>query len=532
MTQSPEPEREVPGSGPGAEAAPQPNPPSPTPPRGSRGRGHHVSQRGLQRVPVSPLKQGKFGRIFQDLPPLELAPDQVNFIVDLMRESVVDAGAGGGGWQPTPSPDLDSGLPSAYTYLGQFLDHDITFDPVSSLDRQEDPDALHNFRTPRLDLDSVYGAGPQDQPYLYDDPDNALLLAGPNALNEPDLPRNAQGRALIGDPRNDENVIVSQLHLALINAHNKLVGELREGKYPDERRFTSDDRDFRDAQLLLRWHYQYIVATDFLPRICGGIVPLMLLPEPPEGEPTWEGRLKYAAPPGGRLRYEPRNRPYMPVEFAVAAYRFGHSQPRPGYALNADVQAALFVQDPRGADDTRHLGGFRPLLPGWTVDWARFLDLGSSELQPARLIDRRIAEPLFFLGKAPPEPADQDGVRQRQLPWRNIMRGLALGLPSGEAIARELGVAVTPIPELRERDIPETPLWYYVLAEAEDPNGPAGERLGEVGARIVAEVILGLLKADRTSFLRTQPAWKPFLGTDESTPAYQLSDLVRYAKGL
>jgi hypothetical protein len=380
-----------------------------------------------------------------------------------------------------------------------------------------------------LDLDSVYGAGPQDQPYLYSDTDSALLLVGdPNAKGERDLPRNTDGRALIGDPRNDENVIVSQLHLAFIDAHNKLVAELRGGAYPDQRRFTGEDADFRDAQLILRWHYQYVVATDFLWRTCGGIVPLMLLPKAPvDGPPTWEGRLKHGAPPGGSLRYEPRNRPYMPVEFAVGAYRFGHSQPRPGYALNGTVQAALFVPDPQGHDDNRHLGGFRPLLAQWTIEWSRFLDLGTGDLQASRLIDTRIAQPLFFLGPAPTDSGDEEAVRRRQLPWRNITRGVALGLPSGEAVARELGVEPVDIPELRDRGVQQTPLWYYVLAEADRQQ--QGKRLGEVGARIVAEVILGLIKADRTSFLRADPKWKPFLRAGGPSPQYGLADLIRYA---
>ena len=69
-------------------------------------------------------------------------------------------------------PDAgDSSVAAVYTYFGQFVDHDITFDPVSSLERLNDPDALVNFRTPRFDLDSVYGRGPLDEPFLYDDND-------------------------------------------------------------------------------------------------------------------------------------------------------------------------------------------------------------------------------------------------------------------------------------------------------------------------------------------------------------------------
>ena len=514
---------------PGAEAAPTPQPAPARPPETEGGRRHHATERGLLRVPVSPLKQGKFGRLFQDLPPLELTVDQVNAIVDLMHEQVTDREAAGG-WSPEPTPNLDNPeIPAGYTYLGQFIDHDVTFDPASSLDRQEDADSLHNFRTPRLDLDSVYGAGPQDQPYLYDPVDQDKLLVEPNQLGERDLPRNRPGRALIGDPRNDENMVVSQLHLVFIDAHNRLVDELKSGQHSEARRLAGADDVFREAQRLIRWHYQYVVATDFLWRTCGGIVQVLLHVKD-EGAPTWEGRLPYGPPEGGQLRYQPRSRSFMPVEFSAAAYRFGHSQPRPGYRLNASISAALFVEDPQGAGDTRHLGGFRPLLPGWTIEWDRFFDLGTPQVQLTRLIDRRISEPLFFLGPSPPE-ADERQRRERQLPWRNIMRAIALGLPSGESIALHLGLDPIPVPELRDRGVERTPLWYYVLAEAE-AQADGGKRLGEVGGRIVAEVLLGLMHRDRFSFLRDEPGWKPFLGKDGPTARYQMSDFIRYAKRL
>ncbi|MGH9263334.1 MAG: peroxidase family protein, partial [Acidimicrobiales bacterium] len=131
----------------------------------------------------------------------------------------------------TPGPAGDNpDIPSGYTYLGQFVDHDITFDPVSSLDRLHDPDALTTYRTPRFDLDSVYGRGQADSPYLYDAEDPASMLIGRNTSGEHepvDLPRNQQGRALIGDPRNDVHFIVSQLHLAFLRFHNSVVDHLR-----------------------------------------------------------------------------------------------------------------------------------------------------------------------------------------------------------------------------------------------------------------------------------------------------------------
>lgn len=469
--------------------------------------------------------------MFHGLPPLQLTPVQVNSIVDLMHERVVDAGGvnPGGGWQPPPpAPDLDNEeLPSGYTYLGQFIDHDVTFDPASQLDRKSDPNALHNFRTPRLDLDSVYGAGPQDQPYLYDTQDDDKFLVVPNQLGEVDLPRNVQGRALIGDPRNDENMIVSQLHLVFMKAHNRLVDELRAGAYPDARRSHVPVEVFDEANRLLRWHYQYIVATDFLWRICGPITQQLLhnTSTGGDGKPTWVGRLRHGPPNDRPLRYKPYNNAYMPVEFAVGAYRYGHSQPRPGYELNGTVSAALFVDDPQGPQDIRHLGGFRPLINGWSIEWGRFFQIANSTPQHSRLIDTQITEPLFFLG--PPPAEDALGDRRRQLPWRNIMRSLALELPSGEAIALDLGVDRMPIPELKAVGIAQTPLWYYVLAEAGEQQH--GVRLGDVGGRIVAEVLLGLLQRDVKSFLREEPGWKPFLGVGESAAQYEIATLISYA---
>lgn len=307
------------------------------PPSAAGGGRHHTPERGTARPPLTPLEHGKFRRMF-DLPPLVVTGEQAAAVADVMREQVVDAGSGGSGWAPTPTPSLDNdALPSAYTYLGQFLAHDTSFDAASSHDRQRDPDALVNFRTPRLDLDSLYGSGPQDQPYLYED-DGLRLLVTPNRNGERDLPRNVLGRALIGDPRNDEDMIVSQLHLAFADAHNRLVVELQQGAYPDARRAHGPQDVFEEAQRLLRWHYQYVVATDFLRRVCGGITQVLLASPGtgPDGRPAWEGALRLTPPPGGALRYRPtRNRPaWLPLEFSGAAYRYGHSQPRPGYLLN------------------------------------------------------------------------------------------------------------------------------------------------------------------------------------------------------
>ncbi len=159
--------------------------------------------------------------------------------------------------------DENPAIPAGFTYLGQFIDHDITFDPVSSLDRFNDPDALQDFRTPRLDLDFVYGSGPDDQPFLYEADGKHLLLGEDRDFdttrnNRPDLPRNnaTPRRALIGDKRNDENTIVSQLQTLFIRFHNKVLD-------------TVGGNDFQKTQQIVRWHYQWIVLHQFIKTVAG-----------------------------------------------------------------------------------------------------------------------------------------------------------------------------------------------------------------------------------------------------------------------
>ena len=195
---------------------------------------HGVVLRGLGAPSASATEQGRFGRMFRHLPVFEHEPAP---LAALAASMIAAADPKDTAPVPQPPPDDDDenpNIPAGYTYLGQFVDHDITFDPTSSLQRQNDPDALHDFRTPRFDLDSLYGRGPADQPYLYlQDPRplrhpelgfdqrGVMFLLGRDlaapadaahvAFAGPDLPRNSQGRALVGDPRNDENLIVSQL---------------------------------------------------------------------------------------------------------------------------------------------------------------------------------------------------------------------------------------------------------------------------------------------------------------------------------
>jgi CBS domain-containing protein len=459
--------------------------------------GHGYEMRGLAYVPSSRLREGRFGRMFR-LPPYVPSDARIAEVAALMRENATG-----------PAPELDNpDIPAGYTYLGQFVDHDLTFDTASSLDRANDPDALTNFRSPRFDLDCVYGRGPTDDPFLYDrDSGGEKLLVGRHD-GEDDLPRNEQETALLGDPRNDENTFVSQLQLTMLKFHNKVV-ELVEAD-PALRR--GSETRFEAAQRIVRWHYQWMVVHDFLRRTVGPDMLGSVLDE--------TGR----RPVVHRDYYLWKSDPYMPVEFSVAAYRFGHSQVRGRYKLNTLVgplRTFLRTSTHDPATRLQHFGGFRILPPLWTIEWARFFELdgaaGADARQPSRLIDTRLADPLAEL---PPEIAGD----RPSLTERNLTRGARLLLPSGQDVAGHMGADVLSDADLALPGGGPAPLWYYVLKEAEVQAG--GRHLGQVGGRIVAEVFLGLLEKDPSSYLRNEPGWRPFLAGADS---FTMPDLIRFA---
>jgi hypothetical protein len=484
---------------------------------------HSTPPRGLELAPQSILIAGRFGRMFRNLPGLEPADSDLKKLAEAMLEPPEEDEDGEQPPQPPPpypgnggeeGPNFDNpDIPSGYTYVGQFIDHDITFDPVSSLQRQNDPDGLNDFRTPRFDLDSVYGSGPNNDPFLYDQEARGVkLLLGQNEHGDGDLPRNSQGRALIGDPRNDENVIVSQLQFLFLRFHNKVVDVVAgEG--------LSGDQLVEEAQRRVRWHYQWIVAHDFLRRVAGPEVVDNILVERPyvAGAGTNASRKEID------LRfYHWQEQPFMPVEFSVAAYRFGHSMIRPDYRINTTItqDIPIFVGDPHPAP-TADLRGFRPLPQDWEIDWSFFFEVGdASHLQPARLIDAKLAQPLVKL----------PGLHPAALAFRNLKRGKRLDLPSGERVAAAMGVAPLTEAELQIVPIAEqlrghTPLWFYILKEAEVHAN--GRRLGPVGGRIVAEVLLGLLKGDALSYINVEPNWTPTLPAANAGD-FTMPDLINF----
>jgi Animal haem peroxidase len=502
-------------------------------------RQHGVAPRGLDSTPSSSSYQGPFGRLFRQLP----AANHDAASLRILAAAIIAAASG-------DNPDI----PAGYTYLGQFIDHDITFDPTPFHGKLNDPDALHNFRTPRYDLDSVYGRGPADQPYLYrHDRDPvphptrpgidlrgiAFRLGEPVSADPrfagPDLPRDLprqrledgqpvdvfEGRALIGDPRNDENLIVSQLHLTMLKFHNRMVERVA------ARSILSDEelqpRLFEDAQRQVRWHYQWVVIDDFLRRVAGGDVVDDVLRS--ETFRVHGGEVTIREP---NLRfYHPRKRPFMPLEFSAAAYRFGHSLVRARYRINEIVPVIpIFSDDP---SEFANLNGFRRLPAEWGFQWKFFftdlLDPGDTPdiVQASRLVDAAVEAPLGMLpGEKPP----------RSLPERNLLRGLRVGLPSGQAVARAIGVepltnAELELPEGTPDLVDQAPLWYYVLKEAEVTA--SGLRLGPVGGRIVAEVFVGLLAGDRLSFLNVEPSWTPDPELSGPDGTFKMHNLLAFA---
>jgi hypothetical protein len=455
--------------------------------------------------PLAGSGRGRFGRMFPTLPARSPDPDVlVAMAKHMLRRSGEDRHTGT--------------ILSGYTYLGQFIDHDITFDPTSNIQRRNDPLALLNFRTPRFDLDSVYGGGRADQPFLYDwsggkDAGVRLLLDrnGGDTLAAEDLPRNSQGRALIGDARNDENAIVAQLHLLFIRFHNKVVGLLRR----DHPRWSAN-AVFEAAQRVVRWHYQWLVIEDFLPTVVGKATAACVRPR--------------AALPGDAV---------IPIEFSGAAFRFGHSLVRDSYKLQRDGPIIPIFPLEGGGE---HLGGFRRLKADLTIDWQMFFAKPTENL--AMRINTALAKQLYAL---PPDGAS--------LPELNLLRGRALGLPSGTDVAELLGadplsdaellpVAISPdlaiLTEGERRALLDAPpLWYYILCEAYIHGGtrePAadgtlppggGAWLGPVGGRIVAEVLVGLLERDPRSYLHQQGPWTPPFGHDGE---FAMRDLVRFLK--
>ena len=394
------------------------------------------------------------------------------------------------------------------TFFGQFLDHDVTFDATSRLARATNPADARNFRTPALDLESVYGAGPVAQQELYDPDDHIKLKVERGGLFE-DLPRRADGAAIIGDPRNDEHVIIAGLHCAFLLFHNHAVDHVREQGRPSEPIDV-----FAEARRLTTWHYHWLILHEFLPQIAGQAIV--------------DDVIRH----GGHL-YRPRpGEAFIPVEFQTGTYRMGHSMVRPSYRANLAGDGGkpffAFIFDPsqEGTADPDDLrGGARAARR--FVGWQTFFDFGDGEVKPNKRIDTKISTPLFTL----PLGAIASHDPPVALPQRNLLRHLTWQLPSGQRVAhamRATPLAPADLQELESLGVGferSTPLWYYVLKEAEVVAD--GLHLGPVGGRIVAEVFIGLLRADPGSYLATNPRWEPTLPSRSGS--FRMTDLLAFA---
>jgi hypothetical protein len=459
-----------------------------------------------------------FGRMFPKLPPY-IAPDDTALTAltaagtTALPGPLFDTNVSA---PINPNDDNPNNVPSFFTYFGQFLDHDMTLDTLPLPTEFVDPTTITNNRDPRLNLDTVYGGGPDANPELYEADGKHFKVNGRDLPRDPScvvptLPVSSLTpcSAIIGDGRNDENQVIAQIHVAFLRAHNRLIDQ---------------GYKFEKARQLMQWRHQWIVVHEFLPEVL----------DPDVYADVFR--------PNGRIHtryYDPKKaaKADMPVEFSVAAYRFGHSQVRRAYNI---VQGGGRVQVFNNTAGDLH--GGRQIATDHEIFWPNFLIVdgqpGTGQpgtTQPvaniSRKIDTLLSSGLFALpipGAAPEGSAI--------LAKRNIQRARGYGLPSGQAVAARLRIPVlanaqisSSIPRLAFLNNPddpnfsaylgEAPLWLYILAESQIVHN--GAKLGPVGSRIVAEVIGGLLAADNKSYYRKH--WTPAAGF------FRAQDLLREA---
>ena len=445
-----------------------------------------LQQRALNDEPLPQI----FGRLMRANPITGSSGNEqiiaaFDALVEAMRTTEVEDGP------------ADAGM----TFFGQFIDHDITLDVESAIGTRIDPRTIRNVRTPALDLDCVYGDGPEGSPHLYSEKHHGFLLFG-REDNPRDLARTCRGVALIGDPRNDENVIVSQLQGAFITLHNILMSMVEEGGQAAAdvhncaqmgiRQAVWQDlipsrlRSFEEVRRFVRLHYQWLVVNQLLPSFVD------------------KAELDKALAGEHLHRFQTQQVPVMPVEFSGAAYRFGH----------ATVQARYVLREGHAPVDLFREPGFQPRTPDSDLEFARFFAMSGSSAQAALPVGTKMAASLFELPFVT-EGMRVDGVsvtvqQAKKLGLRNILRDrYALELPSGQQVARQLQIPERAAPDiLKDRHIDKTPLWFYCLQEAaEVGNG----RLKGVGAAILGTVFGRLLKLDEESVWHL-PDFMPWSG--------------------
>lgn len=527
----------------------------------------------------------RFGYIFPSAPKLAaIDAAKLDALADAMFE------------QGPPPVQPRSNIPAVMTYFGQFIDHDITAntdrdsglsftivgDTISPLPRDLVVGGITNLRRATLGLDSLYGDGPVSHPLEAAMRDGARMRVGqetdvmpqipgaqrpplpadtasdlprvgslinagvldpssvPDELMTPGRPAGESRKAFIADGRNDENLVVAQLHVGMLRFHNAVVDELAPGGLDAKALFLA-------AQRFVQHTYQWLVVNDYLPAICD---PDVLASVISSGAPAYQQffDLRKDQLPHGALP--------MPLEFSVAAFRFGHSMIRGGYDYNRNFGAEARIAPFASLADLFTFTGkapvpfqpldFAPTLPNnWLIEWDRFV-FSQTETHDARPIDTRLAATLGVLpneGEGAP-PAHK--ALMKHLARRNLRRGWLLNLPSAQALIAELastGIAISPA--LTPADLQsgptgaaitaggfseQTPLWFYILKEAEMVHG--GQKLGPLGSRIVAETLVGLLINDSDSYWNLEPngAWRPAKTLSPGGVAItSLADLLRVA---
>jgi hypothetical protein len=454
---------------------------------------------------------------FPDLAPFAPDPDagvatgELMALATSLLDPNVTAGPG--------NRDQVGSFGSVFTYFGQFVDHDNFLDlapqPTAFFGRDNqgnllDPagSVVQNFESFRFDLSSVYGGGPSVSPQLYAPDGVHFLLQEPNPNGVRDLPRNPDGTAILVEHRNDENQVIAQVHVAFLKFHNAVADAL--------------NGSFADTYATVRRYYQWIVIHQFLPHICGADVVSGLL----------DGTIPSLYKPGNP------NAPLVPVEMQVAAYRFGHSMVRKAYELTT---ATGKLQVFNGTDADLH--GGRQLPAGRQIDWGNFVlplqrPENAAHFNNPRFIDTLISSGLFTLPIGGPAGAEPSG--SQVLPFRNLLRGFFYGLPSGQDLSARLGEAVIApgdaLPDAVDDSAVSagfsagTPLWYYLLREAELGGGLA---LGRTGARIVADAFLGSMTADKDGLLhdnsKTSRRWLPEPPVAPARGQFGIEDLLVFA---
>ena len=413
-------------------------------------------------------EKAHFSRLFPELEPLIIDDEKLKKLNATMIE------------KPN-TPESDSKVISnGISIFSQFLAHDITFDTTGAFSGANNISQLQNDRTINLDLDCVYGQKTKD--FLYDAKDTDKILLGKQYRSGKtswyDLQRNSQGKAIIPDARNDENIIVNRIQVLFIQFHNKMVDHLRDKKF--------QGNVFNEARRLVIWHYHWLIIYEYLYKIMDWKI--------------FEDILKN----GCRYYTQPYS---LPLEFSGAAFRAGHSQTRDLNRINKTTEKKLF-----------DLGFFTTMKEN--VDLHYIFNFGDDKCQFAKLIDTKIAKSFQNI------PFIKSKVKEeRSLAYRNLKRGVSYGLPSGEDMANRIGVEPIKVAETKKLKLSGTPLWFYILREAE-LRGHEGEHLGPVGSTILGECFFTIMRNDDFSFLKLHPLWKPTLGKDIGE--FEFTDLVRF----